>query len=414
MRVLFYCHFPDLLLSQRASWLKSLYRLPLDALEEASTGAADLILVNSNFTAGVFGSTFRRLQRGGVVPGVLYPAVPVPPDSALQEAAAAWRRELAPEVVSFIGQHPVLLSINRFERKKGIGLALTALKELQQRSQQQQASDGGGGGGGGAAGSDNHNSSSLDSAPVLVVAGGYDVRLAENREHLQELKQLARELGIEQQVLFVPSFTDRWVGGVDGRLGGRIECCMVGLGMIQERQSVHIFWRDLHGNKPQLASRPPPISLYTHTHAHTPSHRAGSVHCCWRPRVPSSTRPSTSTLASCRSRPWPAGGPWWPATAAARQRACGTARRACWPSPRLLRLQTRLPPSCSPRQPRRWARRRGSTSWTTSQEPRLARRSARTCSSLRHNVCACGGNVGGCVVGVVFLGSRGKESTFLG
>lgn len=78
---------------------------------------------------------------------------------------------------------------HRFERKKGIGLALTALKELQQQRPTSQP-----------AGSSN---------AVLVVAGGYDVRLAENREHLLELQELAEQLDIKQQVLFVPSFTDR-------------------------------------------------------------------------------------------------------------------------------------------------------------------------------------------------------------
>lgn len=50
-RVIFYCHFPDLLLSpgrggfengmigrERKSFLRSLYRLPIDQLEEATTG----------------------------------------------------------------------------------------------------------------------------------------------------------------------------------------------------------------------------------------------------------------------------------------------------------------------------------------------------------------------------------------
>jgi alpha-1,3/alpha-1,6-mannosyltransferase len=38
-RLLFYCHFPDLLLStQRASLLKRAYRAPLDWLEETATG----------------------------------------------------------------------------------------------------------------------------------------------------------------------------------------------------------------------------------------------------------------------------------------------------------------------------------------------------------------------------------------
>jgi len=49
-RIVFYCHFPDLLLTQRTSKLKQLYRWPLDWLEEVTTGMADKVLVNSNFT----------------------------------------------------------------------------------------------------------------------------------------------------------------------------------------------------------------------------------------------------------------------------------------------------------------------------------------------------------------------------
>ena len=37
-RVLFYCHFPDMLLTQRKSFFKKLYRFPLDWLEEYTTG----------------------------------------------------------------------------------------------------------------------------------------------------------------------------------------------------------------------------------------------------------------------------------------------------------------------------------------------------------------------------------------
>lgn len=37
-KVLFYCHFPDLLLTQRKSFLKRMYRAPLDWLEEVTTG----------------------------------------------------------------------------------------------------------------------------------------------------------------------------------------------------------------------------------------------------------------------------------------------------------------------------------------------------------------------------------------
>ena len=64
--VLFYCHYPDKLLCvERASWLKRLYRVPFDALEESTTGAADRVLVNSKFTAGVFREAFPRLGGAG-------------------------------------------------------------------------------------------------------------------------------------------------------------------------------------------------------------------------------------------------------------------------------------------------------------------------------------------------------------
>lgn len=41
--MLFYCHFPDQLLTQRESVLKRLYRAPIDWLEERTTGMADMV-----------------------------------------------------------------------------------------------------------------------------------------------------------------------------------------------------------------------------------------------------------------------------------------------------------------------------------------------------------------------------------
>ncbi|GLC39055.1 hypothetical protein PLESTB_001288500 [Pleodorina starrii] len=212
-KVLFYCHFPDLLLTKRESALKKLYRAPLDYLEEITTGAADLILVNSNYTRGVFAQTFRRLAARAVLPSVLYPAVPIPEVSSLRSADADWRGELDPELVAFIdgGGGATFLSINRFERKKGIGLALEALHELRLAAGEDHATcsaaavaaSGGGGGGGGSGGV------ARDGPPRLVVAGGYDPRLPENVEHLKELREAARQLGMLDDVRFVPSFTDR-------------------------------------------------------------------------------------------------------------------------------------------------------------------------------------------------------------
>lgn len=50
LKTIFYCHFPDQLLTERKSLLKKLYRLPIDWLEEKTTSMADRILVNSKFT----------------------------------------------------------------------------------------------------------------------------------------------------------------------------------------------------------------------------------------------------------------------------------------------------------------------------------------------------------------------------
>ena len=50
-KVLFYCHYPDkLLATNRSSLTMKVYRLVLDSLEEATTGMAHTILVNSRYT----------------------------------------------------------------------------------------------------------------------------------------------------------------------------------------------------------------------------------------------------------------------------------------------------------------------------------------------------------------------------
>ncbi|EXB22359.1 hypothetical protein L484_004352 [Morus notabilis] len=111
-KVVFYCHFPDLLLAQHSTLLRKMYRKPIDFVEEITTGMADLILVNSKFTASTFANTFKHLDARGIQPTVLYPAVNVdqfdePKSSRLN-----------------------FLSINRFERKKNIDLAISAFSLL--------------------------------------------------------------------------------------------------------------------------------------------------------------------------------------------------------------------------------------------------------------------------------------------
>jgi len=161
---IFYCHFPDLLLSPRGGLLKRLYRAPLDWLEQATTGLADIVLVNSNFTRGVFKATFTSLAT--VEPAVLYPSLA----TAIFQEDGVRPAEL---------QHPPdFLSLNRFERKKDIGLAIRALALVR------------------------------GSAARLVVAGGHDARVRENVEHLEELQGLVEELGLAHRVTFLTSPSD--------------------------------------------------------------------------------------------------------------------------------------------------------------------------------------------------------------
>jgi glycosyltransferase involved in cell wall biosynthesis len=212
-RIVFYGHFPDLLLAQHSTGLRRMYRAPFDRLEGSSTAAADLLLVNSNFTRDTFCDTFPALrERVGI--RVLYPAVAVPSDKQLAQEQTEWesgatrsrrggwerarscapRRDTAhacavlePDLVEWIRGGSMLLSLNRFERKKNVALALRALREV----------------------IDRHSLSSGACARArLVVAGGHDPRVRENVAHFRELQALARTLDLEDRVVFMKNITE--------------------------------------------------------------------------------------------------------------------------------------------------------------------------------------------------------------
>ena len=117
VRVLFYCHFPDKLLAKRGGLLKAIYRWPFDALESWSTGCSDGLVVNSNFTKSVFHDAFPMLRDRE--PRVIYPCV----DKTEDDTSPADDKPL------WSGKS-VILSINRFERKKDVGLAIKAYAGL--------------------------------------------------------------------------------------------------------------------------------------------------------------------------------------------------------------------------------------------------------------------------------------------
>ena len=118
--ILFYCHFPDLLLAQGRSKLwKRLYRIPFDAWEQWSMSYADVVAVNSNFTKGVATATWPALAQKKELE-VVYPCIDLQPkkDTQAVQDGPLW------------ADKRVILSINRFERKKDIALAINAYSRL--------------------------------------------------------------------------------------------------------------------------------------------------------------------------------------------------------------------------------------------------------------------------------------------
>jgi len=174
--IIFYCHFPDKLLAPRGSMLRNLYRALFDRIEEASTGCCDLILANSHFTKGVFEKHYASLRNETVE--VLHPAT-------------KFERKMDTTITARASR--TFISINRFERKKNIALAMHALSSLRNKLGKE----------------------SFEREKIrLVVAGGYDPRVAENVEYHKELATLAKTLKLNDEsggndhVVFVKSFSE--------------------------------------------------------------------------------------------------------------------------------------------------------------------------------------------------------------
>ena len=119
-KIFFYCHFPDLLLVQgRKRWYKRIWRIGFDWWEAWGIRGADRIAVNSGYTKGVVEQVWPGLggERGIAV---AYPCVDIHEKSTALEAEddTLWKDK------------KILLSINRFERKKNIELAIKAFAGL--------------------------------------------------------------------------------------------------------------------------------------------------------------------------------------------------------------------------------------------------------------------------------------------
>lgn len=178
IKVLFYCHYPDQLLSRKGSFFKSIYRFPLNKLEEWTTSSADKILVNSEFTKSVVQRTFPSLNKKRLE--ILYPSVytdgfqktkPEPIENVLDPVPGK--------------EDTVFLSVNRYERKKNLELAIYALNSLRTRLSETERKH-----------------------VHLIMAGGYDPNNTENSEYLKELQEIVSKLKLSDNVRFLTSPSD--------------------------------------------------------------------------------------------------------------------------------------------------------------------------------------------------------------
>ncbi|KAF2072941.1 hypothetical protein CYY_005734 [Polysphondylium violaceum] len=184
-KVLFYCHHPDKLLTTRESLLKKVYRLPIDWFEEYTTSFSDQTLVNSIYTGNVFKQSFPRIKK---TPSVLYPCLDTVSFDNTTKSLSNVDHQQSPSIknlTTILKDKKYILSINRYERKKNLMLALESFSVLETKISVEQFSN-----------------------LHLVFAGGYDPGLRENVEHLQELKKRAEELNLQDKVTFLCSIKD--------------------------------------------------------------------------------------------------------------------------------------------------------------------------------------------------------------
>lgn len=158
-KILFYGHYPDRLLAKKEEglrkYIKQLYRIPFDTIEEWSTSCSDSVVVNSKYTRSVFKQTFPKMRSRELK--VIYPCVDTSGAGPEEGGSAIWP------------DRKVLLSINRFEGKKNLDLAIKAYAGL---------------------------TSAERSKARLVVAGGFDPRNAENSTTHKHLQDLADSLSL--------------------------------------------------------------------------------------------------------------------------------------------------------------------------------------------------------------------------
>ncbi|KAG5880923.1 hypothetical protein JTB14_035144 [Gonioctena quinquepunctata] len=182
-RVIYYCHHPDLLASVPGGKLKKLYRKPLDWFEMKATGQADVILVNSQYTASVFRKTFPQIIKSI---HILYPTIANSYQKTVEQLVTVKpMEELVQEIECKSEDKVIFLSLNRFHPAKKLELAILALSQLKEVCSKEK----------------------WDKI-FLLVAGGFDPQSRINADTYSELVNLTKEKNLDGKVIFLKSPND--------------------------------------------------------------------------------------------------------------------------------------------------------------------------------------------------------------
>lgn len=188
----FYCHFPDKLFGvHRETIWRKLYRGLLDILEEITMFFANDVAVNSHFTQQKYMESFHFLTKfNPSPPKVIYPCI----EPSHYEKSNFTKKDLynirGLESLKSknISKLKIMSSLNRYEFKKNIKLALEAFLEFMTSY------------------SKNHSKEETINH-ILIIAGGYDTEVTECKGCIGELEKISNESEYKENIFILKNIS---------------------------------------------------------------------------------------------------------------------------------------------------------------------------------------------------------------
>ncbi|CAI9668241.1 Alpha-1,3/1,6-mannosyltransferase ALG2 [Caenorhabditis elegans] len=171
-KILFYCHFPQQLVTPSRFFLYRWYAKLIGIVEEELFGHIDQIFVNSNFTATQFCKVMPNIEKNKV--RVVYPPCDIDWIVSASERPVSRAQRAKNETYTF-------LSMNRFWPEKRLDIIIEAASILKQK------------------GYHFH----------VQLAGSVMPHIPESRIYYEVLQRMTEELNVTDMVTFIPSPTDK-------------------------------------------------------------------------------------------------------------------------------------------------------------------------------------------------------------